>query len=117
MLNGLSVDESVSELGGYSGIGTPTASPPASVEGTQSPAVSMVPVCNVDDDGILFPRIAHVQSANIKVELLDDNENPEEVCYELCHLLCTQEIKMFFSYMWAMQSRVLPQRGGEGIEY
>ena len=93
MLNGLSVDESVSELGGYSGIGTPTASPSASVEGTQSPAVSMVPVCNVDDDGILFPRIAHVQSANIKVELLDDNENPEEVCYKLCHYSAPKRLK------------------------
>ena len=33
---------------------------------------------NEDEDSI-YPRIAHVQSVNIKVEPLDDNEDPDQV--------------------------------------
>lgn len=82
--NGLGLDESsVGEIGCYSGLGTPAASPPSLLraEGAQSPVSSMNPVCNGDDDNPLFPRITHVQSANIKVELLEDNQNPEEVSH------------------------------------
>jgi len=36
---------------------------------------------NEDDDSLGYPRIAHVQSVNIKVEPLDDNEDAEQVTW------------------------------------
>lgn len=75
VLDNLSVAESTGELA-YSGLVTP--SPPLSLDG-QSP-VSATMIDNEDDDSLGYPRIAHVQSVNIKVEPLDDNEDAEQVC-------------------------------------
>ena len=72
VLDNLSVAESTGELG-YSGLVTP--SPPLSIDG-HSPASMMD---NEDDDSLGYPRIAHVQSVNIKVEPLDDNEDADQV--------------------------------------
>ncbi|KAJ7376939.1 hypothetical protein OS493_031535 [Desmophyllum pertusum] len=72
VLDNLSVAESTGELG-YSGLVTP--SPPLSIDG-HSPASMMD---NEDDDSLGYPRIAHVQSVNIKVEPLDDNEDADQL--------------------------------------
>ena len=75
VLDDMSVTESTGELG-YSGIVTP--SPPLSLdEHSHSPASASV--VDNDDEDSLYPRIAHVQSVNIKVEPLDDNEDPDQV--------------------------------------
>lgn len=77
VLDSLSVAESSGELG-YSGLATP--SPPFSLDGN-SPA-SATTLDNEDDDSI-YPRITHVQSVNIKVEPLDDNEDTDQVRMQL----------------------------------
>ena len=75
VLDNLSAAESSGDLG-YCGLTTP--SPPASLE-AQSPGSVTTMDNNDDDDSLGYPRIAHVQSVNIKVEPLDDNEDPEQV--------------------------------------
>lgn len=74
VLDNLSAAESTGEMG-YSGLVTP--SPPLSLD-THSPASASA----VEDEDSVYPRIAHVQSVNIKVEPLDDNffEDPDKVC-------------------------------------
>ena len=84
VLDNLSVAESTGELG-FSGLVTP--SPPPSLDG-HSPA-SAATMDNEDEDS-LYPRIAHVQSVNIKVEPLDDNEDPDQVCIKLMSRLHSQ---------------------------
>lgn len=92
VLDDLSVAESSGDLG-YSGLVTP--SPPLSLD-EHSP-VSGTAMDNEDDDSLGYPRIAHVQSVNIKVEPLDDNEDADQVCIRLliqiivmCHVFkCT----------------------------
>lgn len=84
VLDNLSVAESTGELG-FSGLVTP--SPPPSLDG-HSP-VSATTMDNEDEDS-LYPRIAHVQSVNIKVEPLDDNEDPDQVCIKLMSRLHSQ---------------------------
>lgn len=71
----MSAAESTGELG-YSGLVTP--SPPLSIDGHSHSPVSATTMDNEDEDSI-YPRIAHVQSVNIKVEPLDDNEDPDQV--------------------------------------
>ena len=87
VLDNLSVAESTGEMQGFSGLITP--SPPPSLDG-HSPA-SPATMDNEDEDS-LYPRIAHVQSVNIKVEPLDDNEDPDEVCVKLMSRLCIQQL-------------------------
>lgn len=77
VLDNLSAAESTRELG-YSGLMTP--SPPLSLDGN-SPS-SAATIDNEDDDSI-YPRIAHVQSVNIKVEPLDDNEDTDQQIQQL----------------------------------
>lgn len=75
----MSVSESTGELG-YSGLVTP--SPPPSLDGHSPASAASAAVDNEEEDS-LYPRIAHVQSVNIKVEPLDDNEDPDQVCIRL----------------------------------
>ena len=79
VLDNLSTAESTGELATYSGL--PTPSPPTSLDG-HSPASASI-IDNDDDDSLSYPRITHVQSVNIKVEPLDDNEDAEQVCIRL----------------------------------
>lgn len=81
-------DETVAEsTGDISFAGLVTPSPPLSID-EQSP-VSATMMDNEDDDSLGYPRIAHVQSVNIKVEPLDDNEDAEQVtCISLHGVLC-----------------------------
>ena len=93
ILSGLGMDTSTaSELGGYNGLGSPAASPSASAENGQSPVRSVIPGDNGEDEG-LFPHITHVHSANIKVEPLEDNVNPEEVSTVVLVYLVTNVLK------------------------
>ncbi|KAL9983061.1 hypothetical protein ACROYT_G005188 [Oculina patagonica] len=78
VLDDLSVAESSGDLG-YSGLVTP--SPPLSLD-EHSP-VSGTAMDNEDDDSLGYPRIAHVQSVNIKVEPLDDNEDADQQIQQL----------------------------------
>lgn len=79
VLDNLSVAESTGELATYSGLVTP--SPPTSLNG-HSPASASI-IDNDDDDSLGYPRITHVQSVNIKVEPLDDNEDAEQQIQQL----------------------------------
>ena len=78
----MSAAESTGELG-YSGLVTP--SPPLSIDGHSHSPVSATTMDNEDEDSI-YPRIAHVQSVNIKVEPLDDNEDPDQVLSQSNHM-------------------------------
>ena len=73
VLDNLSTAESTGELG-FSGLVTP--SPPLSLDGNSPVSAATM---DIEDDDSIYPRIAHVQSVNIKVEPLDDNEDTDQV--------------------------------------